>query len=164
MQDGTQPPTKFTTLRHEYMDLWTSEDLEVFHIVIPRVETATCGPTIDCLYLARNAMAKDLSAKIAVCPSAWWWHVFQHRGYNEHTARSLLECFEKDAAFVADQSRFDKVFGTVTTQFANDNDFLNRMDNKLASDDNEDMVWCTRGWVKNSENVTKFRVFSSDRF
>ncbi len=22
-------------------------------------------------------------------------------------------------------------------------------------------VWCTRGWVKNSENVTKFRVFSA---
>jgi hypothetical protein len=63
MQDGMQPPRKFTTLRHKYMDLWTLEDLEVFHVVIPRVETATWGPTIDCLYLAGNAMAKDLSAK-----------------------------------------------------------------------------------------------------
>ncbi len=26
------------------------------------------------------------------------------------------------------------------------------------------LVWCTRGWVKNSENVKKFRVFSGDRF
>jgi hypothetical protein len=26
------------------------------------------------------------------------------------------------------------------------------------------VVWCMRGWVKNSENVTKFRVFFGDRF
>ncbi len=61
MQDGMRPPRKFTTLRHKYMDLRTSEDLEVFHIVIPWVETTTRSPTI--LYLAGNAMAKDLSAK-----------------------------------------------------------------------------------------------------
>ncbi len=85
-------------------------------------------------------MAKDLSAKIAFCPSAWWWHVFQHRGYSEHTARSLMECFEMDAAYMADQSTFDEANGTVTTQFANDDDFLNKMDNKLASDDNKDML------------------------
>jgi hypothetical protein len=140
LQDGTQPPRKFTTLRHEYMDLRTSEDLEVFHIVIPWVETATRGPMIDCLYLAGNAMAKDLSAKIAVCPSAWWWHMFQHCGYNKRTARSLMECFEMDAVYVVDQSMFDKISGTITTQFANNDDFLDRMDNKLASDDNEDML------------------------
>ncbi len=85
-------------------------------------------------------MAKDLSVKIAVCPSAWWWHVFQHRGYSEHTARSLMECFKMYAAYVADQSTFDETTGTITTQFANDDDFLDRMDNKLASDDNEYML------------------------
>ncbi len=26
------------------------------------------------------------------------------------------------------------------------------------------MVWCMHGWVKNSENETKLRVFSGDRF
>ncbi len=136
MQDRMQPPRKFTTLCHEYMDLRTSEDLEVFQ----RVETATHSPMIDCLYLAGNAMAKDLSAKIAVCPSTWWWHVFQHRGYNERTARSLMECFKMDVAYLADQSTFDEISGTVTTQFANNNDFLDRMDNELASDDNKDML------------------------
>jgi hypothetical protein len=140
MQNGTRPPRKFTTLQHEYMDLRTSEEIPVFHIVIPRVETASRGPTIDCLYLAGNPMVKDLSAKIAVCPSAWWWHVFQHRGYTKRTARSLMECFEMDAAYVADQSTFDETTGTVTMQFANDDDFLDKMDNKLASDGNEDML------------------------
>jgi hypothetical protein len=85
-------------------------------------------------------MVKDLSAKIAVCPSAWWWHVFQHRGYSKCTARSLMECFEMDAAYMADQSTFDETTGTITTQFANDDDFLIRMDNELASDDDEDML------------------------
>ncbi len=70
MQDGMQPPRKFTTLHYKYMDLRISDDLEVFHVVIPWVETATGGPTIDCLYLAGNARAKDLSAKTAVYPSA----------------------------------------------------------------------------------------------
>jgi hypothetical protein len=115
MWDATQPPRKFTTLRHKYMDLQTLENLEVFHAVIPRVETASHGPTIDCLYLARNAMAKDLCAKIAVCPSTWWWHVFHHRGYNKCTVRSLMDCFEMDAAYVTDQSTFDETSGTVTT-------------------------------------------------
>jgi hypothetical protein len=48
MRNGTRPPRKFTTLRHEYMDLCTSEELPVFHVVIPRVETASRGPTINC--------------------------------------------------------------------------------------------------------------------
>jgi hypothetical protein len=58
------------------MDLRTPEDLEVFHAVIPRFATATHGPSVDCLFLAGNHMAKDVAAKIAVCPSAWWWHLF----------------------------------------------------------------------------------------
>ncbi len=64
------PPCKFTTLCHKYMDLHTPEDLAVFHVVIPKVVTATCSPSVDCLYLAGNHMAKDIAAKFAVCPSA----------------------------------------------------------------------------------------------
>jgi hypothetical protein len=139
MRDGVQPPRKFTTLRHEYMDLQTLKNLEVFHAVIPRVETASRGPMVNCLYLAGNAMAKDLCAKIAVCPSAWWWHVLHHCRYNKRTVRSLIDCFEMDAAYVADQSTFDETSGTVTMQFVNHDDFLNRMDNEL-SDDDKDML------------------------
>ena len=88
------PPQKFTTLRHEYMDLRTPEVLEVFHAVIPCIETAAHGFSVDCLYLKNNHMAKDLSSKIQVCPSAWWWHLFKLRGYRERTAHSLLNCFD----------------------------------------------------------------------
>jgi hypothetical protein len=51
-----------------------------------------------------------------------------------------MECFEMDAAYVVDQSTFDEISFTVTMQFTNDNDFLNRMDNELASDDDEDIL------------------------
>jgi hypothetical protein len=40
-----------------------------------------------------------------------------------------------DAAYVADQSMFDRETGTVTTQFANADDFLDRMEDKLGSED-----------------------------
>jgi hypothetical protein len=131
---ATKPPCKFTTLHQEYMDLRTNEDLLVFHTVLPRVETANDGPSIDCLYLARNARAKDLSNKISICPSAWWWHLFKACGYNKRTAHSLLDCFEMDATYVADQSTFKPATGVVTTQFANGDDFLDRMEDELGSD------------------------------
>jgi hypothetical protein len=68
MRDGTGPPRKFTTLWHEYMDLHTLENVEVFYTVIPRVETASRGPMVDCLYLAGNSMAKDLCRKPQSAP------------------------------------------------------------------------------------------------
>jgi hypothetical protein len=79
-ENGSIPPRKFTTLRHDYMDLHTGEGLPVFHAVISRVKTTSHGFLIDCLYLAGNAIAKDLSGKIAVCPSAWWRHLFKMHG------------------------------------------------------------------------------------
>jgi hypothetical protein len=67
---ATKPPRKFTTLCQEYMDLCTTKDLPIFHTVLPRVETANRRSLIDCLYLARNARAKDLPNKISICPLA----------------------------------------------------------------------------------------------
>jgi hypothetical protein len=72
MIDGSCPPHKFTTLQQEYLDLRTIEELPAFHAIIPMVKNPSCGPSIDCLYLSGNSMAKDLSNKIAVCPLAWW--------------------------------------------------------------------------------------------
>jgi hypothetical protein len=51
-----------------------------------------------------------------------------------------MDCFEMDAAYVADQFTFDETSGTVMTQFANDDNFLDRMDNELGSDDDKDML------------------------
>jgi hypothetical protein len=137
MANSSTPPRKFTTLCHEYMDLRTPKDLKVFHAVIPRVETTTRGASVDCLYLAGNHMAKDMAAKIAVCPSAWWWHLFQFWGYNERMAQSLMDSFKMDAAYVADQSMFNRETGTITTQFANADDFLDRIEHELRSEDKD---------------------------
>ena len=77
MVDNWAPPRKFTTFCQEYMDLRMSVNIEVFHAVIPHVETETKGPSLDYLVLVGNPKARDLSNKMVVCPSAWWWHIFQ---------------------------------------------------------------------------------------
>ncbi len=77
-------------------------------------------------------MTKDLLTKIIVCPSTWWWHLFKCRGYTERTAKSLMESFDYEASLVADQSTFDESMWTVTTQFANLDDFLDRVEAELG--------------------------------
>ncbi len=82
-------------------------------------------------------MAKDMAAKIAVCPSVWWWHLFQIWGYNKRMVQSLIDSFEMDAAYNAYQLMFNRETGTVTTQFANEDDFLDRMEHELGSKDKD---------------------------
>jgi hypothetical protein len=83
-------------------------------------------------------MAKDLSTKIMVCPSAWWWHLFKCRGDTKRTAKSLMDSFDYEASLIADQSTFDKSTWTVTTQFANSDDFLDRVEAELGLDNDDD--------------------------
>jgi hypothetical protein len=42
-----------------------------------------------------------------------------------------------DAAYIANQLMFDRETGTVTTQFANADDFLDCMEDKLGSEDKD---------------------------
>ena len=133
---SARPPQKFTSMRNEYMDLRTPDNLEVFHAVFPRGASLERESSVDCLFLVSNDAAREISLKIQVCPSAWWWHIFrQVRGYSEGTARSLLRNFEIEAEQLADQSTFNVATMTVTTQFANTDDFLERAEAELGSDD-----------------------------
>ena len=137
MEDpSARPPRKFTSMRNEYMDLRTPDNLEVFHAVFPRRASLERESSVDCLFLEANHAAREISLKIQVCPSAWWWHVFRSvRGYSASTARSLLRNFEIEAEQLADQSTFDAKTMTVTTQFANTDDFLMRAEAELGSED-----------------------------
>ena len=139
MDDSSvRPPRKFTSMRHEYMDLRTPDNLEVFHAVFPRKASLERESLVDCLFLEANHAAREISLKIQVCPSAWWWHVFRKvRGYSEGTSRSLLRNFEIEAGQLADQSTFDVTTMTVTTQFANTDDFLTRAEAELGSEDDD---------------------------
>jgi hypothetical protein len=80
-------------------------------------------------------MAKDLSNKIAMCPSAWWWRLFKLRRYTKRIAKSLMDGFDASSSAVAHMLTFDQSTGTVTTKFANTDDFLDRIENELGSDD-----------------------------
>ena len=137
MEDpSARPPRKFTSMRNEYMDLRTPDNLEVFHAVFPRRASLERESSVDCLFLEANHAAREISLKIQVCPSAWWWHVFRSvRGYSASTARSLLRNFEIEAEQLADQSTFDAKNMSVTTQFANTDDFLMRAEAELGSED-----------------------------
>jgi hypothetical protein len=120
------------------MDLRTPEGLKVFHAVIPCIKAATRGSSINCLYLAGKHQARDLSTKISVCLSAWWWHLFKLRGYTERTAHSLMDSFDYESSHLADQSSFDERMWVVTMQFANADDFLNRVEAEFGFDGNND--------------------------
>jgi hypothetical protein len=120
------------------MYLCTPEGLKVYHAVILHVKTATCGSSIDCLYLAGIKLAKDLSSKIAICLSTWWWHLFKLRGYTERTAHNLMDSFEYEASQLADLSTFNERMWIPTLQFANADDFLDRVESELEFDGNND--------------------------
>jgi hypothetical protein len=156
MVDGSRPPCKFTTLQQEYLDLGTIEGLPVFHAIIPRVKTPSHGPSIDCLYLSGNSLAKDLSNKIAVCPLAWWWHLFKLRGNTKHTTKSLMDCCDANSSAVAHMSTFNQSTGTVTTQFANTDHFLDRVENELRS--NDDAISLDKAEGGTSQSLSTFEI------
>ncbi len=147
------------------MSTWslrTLEGLEVFHTVIPRVKPATCGSAIDCLYLAGHLMAKDLSSKISVCPSAWWWHLFKLRSYTKRTSHSLMDSFDYKASQLADQSPFVERTWILTTQFANSDDFLDRVEAELGFDGDDDPS--LKGTISGSTNPkTSFEITAMPR-
>jgi hypothetical protein len=55
-------------------------------------------------------------------------------------AQSLLDCFKMDATYVADQLTFDRETGTITAQFANADDFCDSMEDKLGSEDKDNLL------------------------
>jgi hypothetical protein len=107
------------------MDLHISSNHKVFHAIFLRGVSLDRESSVDCMFLEKNILARDIFLKIQGCPSAWWWNLFmQVRGYTERTAQSLMNCFDYEASQLADQSSFDVATWTVTTQFANSDDFL----------------------------------------
>jgi hypothetical protein len=120
------------------MDLRTPEGLEVFHAIIPLVKLATQGSSIDCLYLAGNPTAKDLKKKL------WYAHLHGDGTFSSAEGtwsallKSLMDSFDYEASLVADQSTFDESTWTVTTQFANFDDFLDRVEAELGLNDDDD--------------------------
>ncbi len=62
-----------------------------------------------------------------------------------------MNCFDYEASQLADQSTFDVATWTVTTQFANSNDFLERVEAELGLDDEASEDGRTHGAGKNHE-------------
>ncbi len=70
------PSRKYTTMQHEYTDLRTPSNHKVFHAIYPREVSLDRESSVDCMFLEKNKLARNISLKIQVCPSAWWWNLF----------------------------------------------------------------------------------------
>jgi hypothetical protein len=149
MTDGSYPPRSISTLRHKYFDLKSSEDGHIIHGVFVRIESATCGPSVDTTYMCSNKDAKSILTKIAHCPLAWWYWHWVEKGYTQGTIASLLNSFELDAANNAHDSTCDPQSMTMTFIFASDNknQWLDQVKEEFGSDlsdHEEDMIGDSR--------------------
>jgi hypothetical protein len=136
MTDGSCPPHGVSTLRHKYFDLKSSEDGNIIHGVFVCIESATCGPSVDTMYMCSNKEVKAILTKIAHCPSAWWYWHWVEKGYSQGTIASLLNSFKSDAANNAHDSSYDPQSMTVTSMFAGDdeNQWLDQVEEEFGSD------------------------------
>jgi hypothetical protein len=60
---------------------------------------------------------------------------FQAAWLHQAHCQESDDCFDADSSAVAHMSTFDQSTGTVTTQFANTDDFIDQVENELGSDD-----------------------------
>jgi hypothetical protein len=64
--------------------------------------------------------------------------LFKLRGYTKCTACSLMDSFDHEASQLANQSSFDEKMWIMTMQFANSDDFLDRVEAELGFDGDDD--------------------------
>jgi hypothetical protein len=122
MTDSSCPPCGIFTLHHEYFNLKSSKDGHIIHGVFVRMDSATCGPLVDTMYMCSNKEAKYIRTKTAHCPSAWWYWHWVEKEYTQGTIASLLNSFESDTANNAHDSTYDPQSMTVTSIFAVDDE------------------------------------------
>jgi hypothetical protein len=122
MTDGSRPPHGISTLHHEYFDLKSSEDGHIIHEVFVLIESATCGPSVDTMYMCLNKGAKSILTKIAHCPLVWWYWHWVEKGFTQGTIASLLNSFKSDVANNAHDSTYNPQSMTVTSMFFGDNE------------------------------------------
>jgi hypothetical protein len=130
MTDGSRPPRGISTLHHKYFDMKSSDNGNIIHGVFIRIKSASCGPSVDTMYIVLNKEAKSVLTKIAQCPLTWWYWHWVEKGYTQGTIASLLKHFESDAADNAHNSLYDPQSMSVTSMFAGDNEnqWLNQVE------------------------------------
>ena len=137
MADGLKPHRKFTCLQQEYFDLMTPSGTRVIDAIIPRLRGMSAG-SADVTMRIRDAEAVEIARNIAYCPAAWWWGLWTLKGYALGMIQALMESFDMDAALLAGHSTFNTENWTVETVFGRDDDFLEREEALLSSDEEDE--------------------------
>ena len=83
----------------------------------------------------KDAEAVEIARNIAYCPAAWWWGMWHLKGYTLGTIQTLMESFDTDAALLAGHSKFNAEDWTVETSFGQDDDYLDREEALLSSEE-----------------------------
>jgi hypothetical protein len=126
-------------LQQEFYDLLTPSNTGVIDAIIPRLRGMSAG-SADVTVRIRDAEAVEIARNIAHCPAAWWWGLWKLKGYTLGTIQALMESFDLDAAMLAGHSKFNAEDWTVETAFGRDDDFLDKEEALLSSEDEEDSV------------------------
>ena len=137
MADGGKPHRKFTSLQQEFYDLLTPSNTCVINAIIPRLRGMSAG-SADVTVRIKDAEAVEIARNIAHCPAAWWWGLWNLKGYTLGTIQALMESFDLDATMLAGHSKFNAEDWTVETAFGRDDDFLDREEALLSSEDEEE--------------------------
>ena len=137
MADGAKPHRKFTSLQQEFYDLMTPSNTPVIDAIIPRLRGMSAG-SADVTMRIKDAEAVEIARNIAFCPAAWWWGLWHLKGYTLGTIQALMESFDTDAALLAGHSTFNAEDWTVKTAFGRDDDFLDREEALLSSEEEDE--------------------------
>ena len=106
-------------------------------VIIPRVRGMSAG-LADVNMQIKDKEAVKIARNISFCPATWWWGLWQLKGYTLGTIQALMELFDTDAALLANNLEFNKEDWTLETAFGRDDNFLDREEALLSSDDEED--------------------------
>ena len=63
--------------------------------------------SVDATVRIKDAEAVEIAQNIAYCPAAWWWGLWQVKGYTLGTIHVLMESFDLDSAMLAAHSKFN---------------------------------------------------------
>ena len=135
MKDGKQPRVKFTTLLREFMDLKVIHEgawVPVVQACIPILRGLDAG-SATVIVKSNVPAALELMKKMTKAVAAWWWgYLNEVRQYNLATCQTVMESFCTDSALLAGFSSFDPSTLEVTTEFPDEDSFLDDVEEEYG--------------------------------
>ncbi len=135
VRDRNQPRVKFTSLLREFMDLRVIHEgawVPVVQACIPILCGLDAG-SVTVTVKSDVPAALELMKKMTKAVAPWWWgYINEVRKYDDSTCQTLMEAFDVDAARLAGFSSFDPETLEVTTEFPDEDSFLDDVEEEYG--------------------------------